>query len=475
MIMKVIFFILTYYCRSCISFLFYDNNNIDGSMREIADIDIFLQVRRESVGILNNIPQEYKHYTNQIFENIIKDGYYEGLSLGLSRVYSSSSYSSSSHEQEINRQSLVPYGCWFRRSEDSGIFVNLGTNILIDDRLHLYKQYKVIDDTYFCSNALNLGYTSIQLLQIDRNDDTEIVICYGECGTISFNTTCPPKMKIRKGYHAYDICNCNNKKINLNCDGNLIIDMKKPSPISLLDNNRCIMTTTNDLKSNKIYKNHVMDLMLYFTIDMFSSNRRNDELISSITSSIDNTSTTTKSLVLNLQTILLNNSIIPQNISRAPLYSMTLDFHTTQRKIININNIYIGIISNFKYKNNQLINRSWLLDDARCLKKLGAYMIILVGDYENRYIPYLMNFLHTYVDLIIGISDKIEFINNSSSIYLHYHNKSNFDDYSEIQNRMLMFERSNNELKLNYGKIHIQKLPDYKLMINKTTISIFSF
>jgi len=462
-LLKVIIFVLT--CRSCISFLFYDNNNADISMREIADVDVYLQVRRESIGILNDIPPAYKHYTTQIIENIRRDGYYEGLSLGYPKIYS---------PQETNR-TFVPYGCWFRKSEDSGIFVNLGTKILIEDRSILYKQYNVIDDTYFCSKAMNLGYTSIQL-QIGR--DAETVICYGDCGKIPFNTTCPPKMKIRKGYHAYDTCNCRDDDLNLNCDGNLVIDMKKPSPISLLDNNRCIMTV-NDLKSSQMNENHFMDLMLYFTVDLFSinrrsSNHRHDDLMTSLTSSIGGTPETSKTLVLNLETIILTDSMnasIPLSISGAPLYSVTVDFHTTQRKIININNTYIGVISNFKYKNNQLINRSWLLDDARCLKKLGAYLIILVGDFENRLVPYLMNFLHTYVDLIIGVSDKIESI-NSSSVYLHYHTKTNLDDYGKAQDRMLMFERSHNELSINYGKVHIQKLPDHKLMINRTTISI---
>jgi len=322
---------------------------------------------------------------------------------------------------------------------------------------------------------MNLGYTSIQL-QIGK--DAETVVCYGDCGKIPFNTTCPPKMKIRKGYHAYDTCNCRDDDINLNCDGNLVNDMKKPSPISLLDNNRCIMTV-NDLKSSQMNENHFMDLMLYFTVDLFSINRRtsndrHDDLMTSLTSSIGGTPETSKTLVLNLETIILTDSMnasIPLSISGAPLHTVTVDFHTTQRKIININNTYIGVISNFKYKNNQLINRSWLLDDARCLKKLGAYLIILVGDFENRLVPYLMNFLHTYVDLIIGVSDKIESI-NSSSVYLHYHTKTNLDDYGKAQDRMLMFERSHNELSINYGKVHIQKLPDHKLMINRTTISI---
>ena len=51
------------------------------------------------------------HYTTQIIENIRRDGYYEGLSLGYPKVYS---------PQETNR-TFVPYGCWFRKSEDEKV------------------------------------------------------------------------------------------------------------------------------------------------------------------------------------------------------------------------------------------------------------------------------------------------------------------------------------------------------------------
>lgn len=444
-------------------------------MHEIADIDVYLQVARESTGgwsqreILNNIPLARKHYTAQIIENIIRDGWYEGLSLGYPAVYS---------PKEKHRP-FVPYGCWFRRSEETGIFVNLGTSILIEDRFHLYKQYQVTDDTYFCSKAMSLGYTSFQL-QVGRKD-AETVVCYGDCGRIPFNTTCPPGMKLRKGYQAYnDTCNCSDENILLNCDGNLVIDMKKPS---VLDNNKCIMTI-NDLTSTQMYTNHVLDMMLYFTTDLLSTSKsshdRDQLLLSSLTSSIGRITDITKTLVLNLETNASKDSISGLfrlkdgqiNTSfllteSVPLYSMTLDIHMTERKLINIDNKYIGVISNFRYA-NPAGHRRWLLDDARCLKKLGAYLIILVGNFDHGVVEWLMGFLHSYVDLIIGVDDRAQSI--KSSFYLHYHKKTDLNDYDKMLNRMLMFEKSPNAFK-NYGRIHIQKMPDYKLMINRTTVS----
>jgi hypothetical protein len=139
----------------------------------------------------------------------------------------------------------------------------------------------------------------------------------------------------------------------------------------------------------------------------------------------------------------------------------------TERKIINIDNKYIGVISNFRYA-NPAGHRRWLLDDARCLKKLGAYLIILVGNFDHGVVEWLMGFLHSYVDLIIGVDDRAQSI--KSSFYLHYHKETDLDDYDKMLNRMLMFEKSPNAFK-NYGKIHIQKMPDYKLMINRTTVS----
>jgi hypothetical protein len=40
------------------------------------------------------------------------------------------------HHSEKNR-SLVPYGCWFNGNTETGICINLGSHILIEDRRRL--------------------------------------------------------------------------------------------------------------------------------------------------------------------------------------------------------------------------------------------------------------------------------------------------------------------------------------------------
>jgi hypothetical protein len=81
----------------------------------------------------------------------------------------------------MNR-SLVPYGCWFRKSNDTGIYINLGSSILNEDRGRLFDLLKTPDrtDTYFCSKALQQGYTSIVTNFPPKTVDlgSETIICY---------------------------------------------------------------------------------------------------------------------------------------------------------------------------------------------------------------------------------------------------------------------------------------------------------
>ena len=46
-------------------------------------------------------------------------------------------------------------------------------------------------------------------------------MCSGQCGTIAFDSTCPP-IELRSGYEASESCYCSNKKtVLLNCGRNL--------------------------------------------------------------------------------------------------------------------------------------------------------------------------------------------------------------------------------------------------------------
>jgi hypothetical protein len=141
----------------------------------------------------------------------------------------------------MNR-SLVPYGCWFRKRSDTGIYINLGSNVVIEDRGRLYDLLKTPDrtDTFFCTKALQQGYTSIVTNNPPQFMDlgSETIICYGGCSTVRFNTTCPPGIKLQKGYHAFDTCNCSDTVRTLNCDGrtnNHVI--RQPDNEILLDKN----------------------------------------------------------------------------------------------------------------------------------------------------------------------------------------------------------------------------------------------
>jgi len=113
---------------------------------------------------------------------MIRDGEYEGRSLGFPGAYSHS---------EMNR-SLVPYGCWCRKSNDTGIYINLGSSILIEDRRQLFDLLKTPDrtDTFFCTKALQQGYASFVTnnppfpMTLDLGSET--IICYGGCTTVRF-------------------------------------------------------------------------------------------------------------------------------------------------------------------------------------------------------------------------------------------------------------------------------------------------
>ena len=118
-------------------------------MYELSDLDIYMQATRiSSKSWYTNFTLaslENKHMPN-LANNLIKDGFYEGLSKGFPGFYS---------PFEVNRP-LVPYGCWHRQRHDTGIFVNLGSNVLVEERFELYKLLNTPDmtDTYFCTKAL---------------------------------------------------------------------------------------------------------------------------------------------------------------------------------------------------------------------------------------------------------------------------------------------------------------------------------
>ena len=410
---------------------------------------------------------------------------------------------------EINRP-LVPYGCWCRKSTETGIYINLGSNILVEDRRQLFDLLKTPDrtDTYFCSKALQRGYTSIVTNNPQDFLDlgSETIICYGGCGTVRFNTTCPPGIKLQKGYHAIDKCNCSDTVWTLNCDGRTTNHvMRQPENEITLDKNVCILDTDAIVYSTRaLYTNVDLMINIYITIDLiinttsdnhvYHHNISIDEIISDMKINDDDDSNT---LLLNLQSIFLEateekSSLSLRKVNDSLVYTTSMDDHISNRKMIAINNTYIGLITSFKHTIYSAHHR-WLLDDARCLKKLGAYLIILVGDFNYKVAEALMSRMHEYVDVIIGAhedGDDSKLL--TSSYYLHNHSDTiKYDNNTimspssinpvELKGRILLFDKStlsnhhhhqdqyhNNQEGKHYGRVHIEKTSNYQLMINRT-------
>ena len=441
-------------------------------------------------------------FPSNYIENILRDGSYEGLSFGFPGAYSHS---------EKNRP-MVPYGCWCRKSTETGIYINLGSNVLIEERRQLFDLLKTPDrtDTYFCSKALQRGYTSIVTnnppYPMTLELGSETIVCYGGCGTVRFNTTCPPGIKLQKGYHAIDQCNCSDTVGALNCDGRTTNHvMRQPENEITLDKNVCILDTDAFVYPTRaLYTNVDLMINIYITIDLiinttsdnhvYHHNISIDEIISGMKINDDASNT----LLLNLQSIFLEAteeksslSLRKANNASVQVYTTSLDDHISNRKMIAINNTYIGVITSFKHTIYSAHHR-WLLDDARCLKKLGAYLIILVGDFNYKVAEALMSRMHEYVDVIIGAhddGDDSKFL--TSSYYLHNHSDTSKYDYNtimspssinpvELKGRILLFDKStlsnhhhqdqyhNNQEGKHYGKVHIEKTSNYQLMINRT-------
>ena len=494
--------IVSLYC--CEAYLFYKSHH-NGAYD---DIDIYMQATRDSTGaqarslISHNFSEAFfKHkFPSNYIENMIRDGEYEGRSLGWPSAYSHS---------EMNR-SLVPYGCWFRKRTDTGIYVNLGSSILIEGRGRLYDLLKTPDrtDTYFCSKALQQGYTSIVTNNPSQFLDfgSETIMCYGGCSTVRFNATCPPGIKLQKGYHAFDTCNCSDTVWTLNCDGRTKNHvMRQPEIDILLDKNVCILDTEAIVYPTRVlYANVDLMINIYIAIDLIINSTSNhhhyhnitiDEIISDMKINDDNSNTLLLNLQSNVSTTAEEKSSLSLkkvNSASVLVYTTSMDDHISSIKMIAINNTYIGVISSFKHTIFSAHHR-WLLEDARCLKKLGAYLIILVGDFNHEVAEALMSHMHEYVDVIIGVNDDNDEDESkllTSSYYLHHHYETiKYDNDTtmsptsinpfELKGRILLFDKTrlrsyhqdqphNKQIVEHYGKVHLEKTSNYQLMINCT-------
>ena len=301
-----------------------------------------------------------------------------------------------------------------------------------------------------------------------------------------FNTTCAPS-EIRQGYQAYSTCNCSDSHPVLNCDRKSVGNSMKKPTILPLDKNRCILETT-DLTTKELYRNIDLDFTVFIFPNLLSNDTiQNEKMLSRITSTIEKKNKN-RTIILNLQSSLnqigksspllqLKNSKIVENtdyvtVDSVMLYSGALDTDISSRHIFTVNNTYIGVINNFK-RFNFAKHLKWILDDARCLKKLGAYVIILMGDFSHELAYEMMKHLHTFVDVVIGIRSNTATFSEADSA--HYHN--NIVQFSEhmgtshdLRHRIHLFQ--DNPHHLTYGMVHIRKSLDYRITLNRTTVAM---
>lgn len=180
------------------------------------DVDLWLSVNREATTcfgdrILNNPNFNVNAYELNIYNAVKREGFYEGYGKGWPGRY------------QCPGLEIVPYGCWFTHANnydlDSVKYVNLGSNVLINDDGEIYKalkldssQYEVCVDKHWCEQALKLGFTSIYRY----NYQHEVIVCHGGCANVSFNSSCPPT-ELRQNFRANKICDCGGAK-NQTCE-----------------------------------------------------------------------------------------------------------------------------------------------------------------------------------------------------------------------------------------------------------------
>ena len=434
-------------CTILASLISYDLNT--------SNIDIYLSATRWSLlswmdeKIYPDIERARHIYGGSDYvDNVLRDGLYEGLSKG---------YPGNYRFNDTN-VSYVPYGCWHVATQN-GIYINLGSSIFVEDRHELFNRWNLTSDKMFCTSALSRNFSSIvtnHQPEYTRNKylGSETVVCYGGCGTVRFNATCPPGIDMYKGYHASDLCNCSDSIKDLNCENKTnIAEIIKFN--TTVNNNKCIIETidlTND--EIKAANSRKFNLNIYFLQDLIQHTNnvsagngkhilsKLKSLVGAINSNID----LPNILLLNIEhkfekinhnklfSLSYNGEIewqknydiksllYPMGNSKSYYflgYNSSPLYQTTSRKIITVNGVYIGIITimielhhnKFKSK-DELVQ--WLIEDVRCLKKLGAYLIILMGkivDYSTS--QELMHILHHHVDLIIGIGGYIQFTNGT--------------------------------------------------------------
>eukprot|EP01041_Mallomonas_annulata_P003260 gene3260-6451_t len=174
-----------------------------------------LAFRKQSTGFVNYNDYEWAEVARMATSCNTKDSVeYEGYSSGL-----------------LKNKNKTSYGCWFHRYRGGGIFVNVGKTIIARTRKELMMKLHIPNcgnqancnhsyDYEYCSHALRLGYDSIQIITMghyNRTQRPELILCSGQCGTVTFNTSCPPGVELRTGVNGSKSCTCDDSIPIMNC------------------------------------------------------------------------------------------------------------------------------------------------------------------------------------------------------------------------------------------------------------------
>jgi len=126
----------------------------------------------------------------------------------------------------------VAYGCWFQIAQGSGIYVNIGNTLVVQNKYKGGEMFKTLGltskgclkggnsenkkkcyDRYVCTAALAHGYNSVVIL-----GESSLVVCRGSCVTKTLKDACPHNdIELRSGYGASRTCNCSDDAVMLNC------------------------------------------------------------------------------------------------------------------------------------------------------------------------------------------------------------------------------------------------------------------
>ena len=127
------------------------------------------------------------------------------------------------------------YGCFFNVRRGSGVFMNVGRTLIVqDDSFALAFFKKVLNVTIepgyadYCPHARKLGYDTVQILNWVElwgpkggHGVHQMIYCGGKCETDIVKSSCIPGLEMRTGLNHQLPCRCDPSISLLNC-GNAI-------------------------------------------------------------------------------------------------------------------------------------------------------------------------------------------------------------------------------------------------------------